>query len=178
MEEDTEFIAPEKIGSTRRVFLKLLIAVTAFFIGIILGIPFIRGLIPSKFKTAKQVWYRLAEVNSLPEGQPARLNFIARIDDAYRHEIAVHSVWAVKHSSSAVTVYSPICTHLGCYYKWNGGSGHFECPCHGSVFALDGKVLDGPAPRPLDTLPTRIDNGVLFVVWEQFKVGIEEKVPV
>lgn len=176
MQEDTQPTSPEKTASTRRGFLKLLIAVTAFLISVILGVPFIRGLVPSRLRTAKQVWYKVAEVDSLPKGRPARLNFVARIDDAYRHETSVRSVWAIKHSSSAVTVYSPICTHLGCYYKWNGASGHFECPCHGSVFALDGKVLGGPAPRPLDALPARIDNGALFVVWEQFKVGIEQKI--
>jgi menaquinol-cytochrome c reductase iron-sulfur subunit len=106
------------------------------------------------------------------------MNFFARAEDAYRHETTVHSVWVVKRSPDEVTVFSPICTHLGCYFKWDAGTGHFECPCHGSVFSMDGKVLGGPAPRPLDTLPAKIENGVLLISWEQFKVGIQEKVPV
>ena len=177
-EEEQQHILTEKFSTSRRSFLKVLVGIITFFIGVILGLPFIRALIVPKFQKAKQVWYKVAGVDSMPVGQPVRVNFFARTEDAYRHETAVHSVWAVKHSASEVTVYSPICTHLGCYYKWDAGTGHFECPCHGSVFALDGKVLGGPAPRPLDTLPVKIDNGVLFVVWEQFKVGIPEKVPV
>ena len=42
---------------------------------------------------------------------------------------------------------SKICTHLGCIVR-NTGAG-FECPCHGSRFAVDGSVTKGPAPQPL-----------------------------
>jgi len=177
MQEEQPLLT-EKFGTARRTFLKILIGIITLFIGLILGIPFIRALIVSKFKKAKLAWYKVAEIDSLPVDQPIRLNFFARTEDAYQYETAIHSVWVIKHSASEVTIYSPICTHLGCYYKWNLGTGHFECPCHGSIFSIDGKVLGGPAPRPLDTLPYKIDNGILSVVWEQFKVGIPEKVAV
>jgi menaquinol-cytochrome c reductase iron-sulfur subunit len=166
----------ETFSSARRTFLKVLTGIITFIISLILGIPFIGSLIVSRFKTGKKVWNRVGDVNSLPVGQPVRLNFFVRTTDAYRNETTLQSVWALKHSESVVTVYSPICTHLGCYYKWDAGTGHFECPCHESVFSADGKVLGGPAPRPLDTLPVKIDKGVLFVVWERFEVGISEKV--
>lgn len=51
---------------------------------------------------------------------------------------------------------SAICTHLRCTTgpfvppeaQWK--EPHSRCPCHGSIFAKDGRVLQGPAPRPLD----------------------------
>jgi cytochrome b6-f complex iron-sulfur subunit len=43
---------------------------------------------------------------------------------------------------------SSVCTHLGCNVKRGGGSG-FECPCHGSRFDSNGRVVGGPAPSPL-----------------------------
>jgi menaquinol-cytochrome c reductase iron-sulfur subunit len=178
MQEESQPLSTEKFSGARRKFLKMLIGIITAFTGILLGIPFIRALVITKFKTGEQVWQKVSEIGSLPEGHPVRINYISRVTDAYRHETAVHSVWAIKHSPTEVTVYSPVCTHLGCYYKWDPGTGHFECPCHGSVFSIDGKVLGGPAPRPLDMLPAKIDNGELFVVWEQFKVGIAEKVQV
>ena len=98
--------------------------------------------------------------------------------DAYVRESVIRHLWAVKHSDTDVTVFSPICTHLGCQYDWNPASGHFECPCHGSVYAPDGTVLGGPAPRRLDTLPTRIEKGRLSVEWQQFRSGTPEKIPV
>ncbi|MCJ7498521.1 MAG: ubiquinol-cytochrome c reductase iron-sulfur subunit, partial [candidate division Zixibacteria bacterium] len=111
-------------------------------------------------------------------GKPVRLNFSTQTEDAYLYQTAVSSVWVIKNSSSEVTVYSPVCPHLGCYYNWNPQNEHFECPCHNSVFSISGKVLAGPSPRQLDTLSSRIENGTLFVRWEQFKAGIPEKVPV
>jgi cytochrome b6-f complex iron-sulfur subunit len=42
---------------------------------------------------------------------------------------------------------SAVCTHLGCTVK-HVASG-FECPCHGSRFDENGRVVHGPAPKPL-----------------------------
>lgn len=178
MQEEPQPLSVDKFSAARRRFLKFLIGIMTFFMSVLLGIPFIRALITSRSGPAQQTWERVGDVDSLPIGQPVRMNFFARIEDAYRHETTVHSVWVVKRSREEVTVFSPICTHLGCYFKWDAGTGHFECPCHGSVFSIDGKVLGGPAPRPLDTLPAKIEDGKLLVSWEQFKVGIPEKVPV
>ena len=44
---------------------------------------------------------------------------------------------------------SAVCTHLGCIVKWKKARKQFFCPCHGGRFALDGRVLGGPAPAPL-----------------------------
>ncbi len=43
---------------------------------------------------------------------------------------------------------SAVCTHLGCNVNHEEGRG-FACPCHGSVFGEDGRVLKGPAAWPL-----------------------------
>lgn len=45
-------------------------------------------------------------------------------------------------------VISAVCTHLGCNIAAVEGRG-FECPCHGSVFDSEGRVVQGPAAWPL-----------------------------
>jgi glycine/D-amino acid oxidase-like deaminating enzyme/nitrite reductase/ring-hydroxylating ferredoxin subunit len=44
-----------------------------------------------------------------------------------------------------------ICTHVGGTLKWNDAERSWDCPLHGSRFAPDGQVLEGPATRPLRT---------------------------
>lgn len=47
---------------------------------------------------------------------------------------------------------SAVCPHLGCIVAWNPLEGCWDCPCHGSHYAADGSVLNGPARRGLDRL--------------------------
>jgi len=57
-----------------------------------------------------------------------------------------------------------VCTHLGCMTQWAPQQGGIFCPCHGSKFTSDGKVVEGPAPSPLPWLKLWIsDAGDLMV---------------
>ena len=47
---------------------------------------------------------------------------------------------------------SAACSHLGCRLGWNPAERSWDCPCHGSRFAPDGAILQGPATRPLRTV--------------------------
>lgn len=45
---------------------------------------------------------------------------------------------------------NPRCTHMGCELKWNPNEQSWDCPCHGSRFTKEGKLLDNPAKKPLN----------------------------
>jgi glycine/D-amino acid oxidase-like deaminating enzyme/nitrite reductase/ring-hydroxylating ferredoxin subunit len=58
-----------------------------------------------------------------------------------------------KSESGEIHYLSPKCTHLGCHVSWNSAERSWDCPCHGSRFSPEGKVLEGPAVRDLERKP-------------------------
>jgi Rieske Fe-S protein len=50
-----------------------------------------------------------------------------------------------RDSNGEVHKYSAVCPHLGCIVEWNSTEMTWDCPCHGSRFDPQGKVLNGPA---------------------------------
>lgn len=62
----------------------------------------------------------------------------------------------VVNTDAGVNVLYAVCTHLGCLPRWSPAENRFQCPCHGSQFALSGTYLAGPAPRSLDRFQTTI----------------------
>jgi len=59
-------------------------------------------------------------------------------------------VLLIRDTATSVKAYNPICTHMHCVVAYSAGENKIKCPCHGSEFALDGHVVHGPAPRPLE----------------------------
>ena len=62
-------------------------------------------------------------------------------------------VAAYRDDRGAVTLCSPVCTHLKCIVDWNDAEKTWDCPCHGSRFKPGGEVISGPAEEPLEKLP-------------------------
>ena len=56
---------------------------------------------------------------------------------------------AYRKSDGELILRSASCTHRGCHLHWNSFESCWDCPCHGSQFAPDGTVLNGPATHPL-----------------------------
>lgn len=70
-----------------------------------------------------------------------------------------------------------VCTHLGCVVPWNKAENKFMCPCHGSQYNYQGKVVRGPAPLSLALVHADVnpDNDVvMFSPWTEtdFRTGL------
>tara|TARA_B100001094_G_C18194596_1_gene809742 strand:- start:4673 stop:5242 length:570 start_codon:yes stop_codon:yes gene_type:complete len=69
-----------------------------------------------------------------------------------------------------------ICTHLGCVVPWNNAENKFKCPCHGSQYDENGKVVRGPAPLSLAIAHADIDPDdiITFSPWTEtdFRTGL------
>lgn len=67
------------------------------------------------------------------------------------------------NSGSKLSAVNPSCTHAGCPVGWQAKSQKFVCPCHGSEFGTDGKVLKSPASKPLKTYQAKIEGNSVLV---------------
>ena len=56
---------------------------------------------------------------------------------------------AYRDEGGRLHLLSPVCTHLGCHVSWNPAERSWDCPCHGSRFSGEGRVIEGPATRDL-----------------------------
>ena len=127
----------EKVGRSRRKFIKAV----AFAIASVSLIW--KFLIPRVSK--KKPLLRVAKADVPHDGvlvfRKSRVAIVSKGDDIY--------------------ALSTVCTHLGC--SINVTPKELICPCHGSIFGCDGKVLKGPANRPLKLLTVE-ERGKFIVV--------------
>ena len=73
------------------------------------------------------------------------------------------TAWVVKSPDGKVVAFGPRCTHLGCAHHWDDSKSKFVCPCHNSLFSVNGAVLAGPAPRALDRYAVKIEGNKLLL---------------
>jgi len=78
-----------------------------------------------------------------------------------RHQL--EPFWVVRTGSDQVVALPATCTHLRCILQWDKDLGRFVCPCHAGAFDLNGNVVAGPPPRPLQPLKVEIKGGVIYV---------------
>jgi glycine/D-amino acid oxidase-like deaminating enzyme/nitrite reductase/ring-hydroxylating ferredoxin subunit len=79
----------------------------------------------------------VAGVDEVPAGEGRIVRRGAKLIAAYRAP------------DGTLTERSAVCTHMGCAVDWNSVERTWDCPCHGSRFAVDGSVVTGPAVAPL-----------------------------
>jgi cytochrome b6-f complex iron-sulfur subunit len=93
----------------------------------------------------------LAAASDVPPDAPLEVSDTAR-----------GAVFLIRAGNS-IRALSGVCTHAGCTVAWRQAQQHFVCPCHAGTYTLQGDVVSGPPPRPLNRLPVRIKNGNVFL---------------
>ena len=155
--------AGQQAEVSRRRFLGGAIAVITSFIGGAIAIPAIGHIISPALRRPESPQISVGQVDEFVVRQPKRVDFFSYKMDGWIQERASGSAWIVKLSDTSFNVFGPRCTHLGCPYGWNADREQFICPCHDGVFAIDGAVIDGPPPRPLDRLEYTVQDGELII---------------
>jgi menaquinol-cytochrome c reductase iron-sulfur subunit len=157
-------MAPEVAASASRRqwlsrwFWSAVALVTAGLVGPLVGY-FVGPLLRRRADTR----VRLGAVDDFPANQPQKVEFVLRQRDGWVTEEGRRAAWVVRRGAD-VQVFDPRCTHLGCAYHWHAATSQFLCPCHDGLYDIEGRVVGGPPPRPLDIYPATVEGRDLFVV--------------
>jgi menaquinol-cytochrome c reductase iron-sulfur subunit len=162
MENRSEAV-PGDQTSTRRGFVYAVIYGLGALMSAALAIPAALYLLLPPKTRKQQAWVEAGDLSQLQPGVPQEMTFRRIHADGWKIYSEKGTAWVVKTAGGDVIAFSPVCTHLGCAYHWDTQKSEFVCPCHGSDFAIDGRVLSGPAPRPLDRFETKIENARLWL---------------
>ena len=87
--------------------------------------------------------FKIGKLSEYPEG----------LSEKWKKE---RQIWVVRNERGLYVMIS-ICRHLGCTPNWFQDKNAFLCPCHGSIFSIEGNVLGGPSPRLLWRAAVKID---------------------
>lgn len=86
-------------------------------------------------------WLTPGEVGSVREIEPECGAVLRR---------GMRKIAAYRDADGKVHEISAVCPHLGCIVHWNNAEHTWDCPCHGSRFDAEGKVLNGPSNVDLE----------------------------
>lgn len=169
-----------------------------------MAFPMVKFLIYPMYQGFINVWVKIGSLASVvTENTPQLMKFVKVSKQAYMTDTVDKSLWVIKGSreflemiyadehnrvfqnegkifwenkqENQLVVYSGKCTHLGCPFRWDEATKTFHCPCHNSVFKLNGEVVSGPAPRRLDVLPVKLEGDEILVIDAEYRAGMKAK---
>src|SRR5271165_3609725 len=143
-----------------------------------LAVPSVRVLVaPASEGAGGGVWIPTVRFDGLQQQEPKRVVLVSDHRDAWTLEKSVQlgAIWLMR-VGELVRAWSTTCPHLGCAIDRSANSPGFNCPCHDSSFDPDGRRLSGPSPRDMDTLATRVHEGVVLVEFHRYRQGTPDKI--
>lgn len=136
---------------SRRVFVGSALAGSALAAAAGVFYPLARYLLPeSKSGGGKKETYSVA-LNEVHVGEARFFTFKRK------------PALIIRKTQTEVVALSAVCTHLGCIVKYHEEAKQMQCPCHGAKYDQSGRVLGGPAPKPLTPYSARIEAGNIVV---------------
>jgi Rieske Fe-S protein len=131
-------------------------------IGTATAVPLVGYFISPIWRKSKPIGSPIARTTEIPVGEPKFVTYEQRLRDGWYINTFSKGAWVV-NKGNEMAVYDPRCTHLNCPYYWDKEKGIFQCPCHDGRYDIDGNVLHGPPPRPLDKLEFYLDADNIVV---------------
>lgn len=146
----------------RRGFLVRIIQGTYAVIGATLAFVVGGAVVAPSFGRRETMWLHAGNADALEDGTPLPITLRVARPDGPSEVVERKIVYLVK-AGAEVRALDSTCTHLGCRTRFNSETRQIECPCHGGVYDVAGRVISGPPPEPLRAMTTRIENGRVMV---------------
>jgi Rieske Fe-S protein len=108
-------------------------------------------------------WISLGPLENYPVGPPTPFTFTQTKTNGWERTTTSYGVFVLRQSDADLIVLSNRCTHLSCRVAWHAETQTYNCPCHDAKFDIEGEVLYGPPPHPLDRYAHKIEEGILFI---------------
>jgi len=149
---------------SRRKFLSRATAAIGAVLTAGLGGPAVAYFVsPARKPEAEKDWLPLGSSSKVEIGTPTLFKTTIDRTTGWITESEEVSFYVVTENARDYVALSNVCSHLGCRVRWVDDQDEFFCPCHGGVFSIEGVVVDGPPPRPLDQFEVREVDGTLEV---------------
>ncbi len=149
---------------SRREFAKIVTGFLGSIMGAIIGLPIIGYIISPALQTQEvDDWVSLGALDGYPIGTPTLFSFTRSKVNGWERTTNSYGVFVVRKSETEMKVLSNVCTHLSCRVKWDDAEHAYLCPCHDAQFELEGEVIYGPPPRPMDEFEFKIEDGNVLI---------------
>ena len=138
---------------SRRDFIKVTTGIVGGVIGLAVGLPTVSYLIdPALREGGKEAWVPIGKLEDMEIGKPYQFSFTRVQVNGWERTSNSFGGYALRKSEDPndLLILNSRCTHLACTVNWSDTAGAYLCPCHDAKFSIEGDVLDGPPPRPLD----------------------------
>jgi len=129
---------------------------------------FLGASLASGFGTAIAAFGQQSTPSGKPPTKPRTDGFLLVVGPASileKHgKVLTDKVLIVENkANNKLVAVSPLCLHRNCVVDWEQETQHFICPCHGSEFGSDGKVINGPAEEGLKSFEVKVEENKFFV---------------
>jgi menaquinol-cytochrome c reductase iron-sulfur subunit len=170
-EKEQTLTSTEPASLERRSFLGVLTTIGTVGMGAVLFVPLMKfAMHPLLANTTETEWSEVGPVEEFGAATaPLKKLVVIEQRDGWRKVTSEKPVYVLPSSTGEFKVLSAVCPHLGCSVPWKEQDKTFVCPCHVGIFDAEGRRVAGPPPRDMDSLESKVENGVLKVRYQFFR---------
>lgn len=131
----------------------ILVLIRASFVAVLAMTvyPIVRYLVPPKSRLPRDTAVTAAKLTELS------------LNSAKIFPFGTKPAILVRTPNDELKAFSAVCTHLNCTVQYDAKSSIILCACHNGRYGLDGRVISGPPPRPLEEFKVAIKKDEIIV---------------